>query len=191
MTSPHASSTSQTGRLRKQRRDVDHDLQATTAETLAVIEYRALRQELIMRMVVQNVLMVLQPLLLLGCYGLALMRPLQASPTALLFLFVSLAASAQWCHMGVRTVHLKTFLMQSEERLGAERTWETFLPGARPKSLLGSRWLISTKGVFLLVQGLAIMIPSALDQAPPAWFLAVAISVLGASQWLLLTNPKE
>jgi len=188
---PHASSTSQPGHLDNLPSDATSNLQSTTAQTLALIEYRALRHELLMRMLVQNLLTVLQPLLLLGCYGLALTHPLQAPITALVFLFTSLAASAQWCHMGVRTVHLKTFIMQSEERLGAEFTWESFLPGARPKSLLGSRWVISTKGVFLLVQGLAILIPSSLDIASSFWFLTIAICVLGASQWLLFTNPKE
>jgi hypothetical protein len=101
---------------------------------------------------------------------------------------VILAAVLQWCHHGVRTMQIKQYLLLI---VPGEKGWEHWLPANRPKTLLGSRWMISTKGVFLGL-GLAEVWLAAL-LAPQFMLLPAVIS---AGLWLaaagfLFTNPKE
>lgn len=156
----------------------------------ASAEIAALRQELLLRILLQNVLLHLMLIIFVALAGLAILFPAAAWALDLAFQCATLAAALQWCHHGIRTKQIKQFLNGLAPDI-AGLGWETWLPGARPRTLLGSRWMISTKGVFLGL-GLAMM---AAHLALPA--VVTAGAVTGAAVlWLtsaafLLSNPKE
>lgn len=148
----------------------------------------SLRQELALRILLQNLLLIVT-LILFSIFAIAMaMVPESAWSAAFAYSSVSLAAVLQWCHHGVRTKQIKTFLLLVDDR---QDGWERWLPLNRPVSWLGSRWMISTKGVFL---GLALaMLVLALMVSNEFLALPALISLLllFVSAGFLLTNPKE
>ncbi|MFN7225584.1 MAG: hypothetical protein ACK4MS_16370, partial [Paracoccaceae bacterium] len=60
-----------------------------------------------------------------------------------------------------------------------------------PRSLLGSRWMISTKGVFLGLQLAMIVLAWRMAPVADGIFVSFAAVLLLASAGFLLTNPKE
>lgn len=69
--------------------------------------------------------------------------------------------------------------------------WERWLPVNRPRTLLGSRWMISTKGVFLGLQLAMIGLAWQITPVSDGVFVFVTAVLLLASAGILLTNPKE
>jgi hypothetical protein len=151
-------------------------------------EALSLRRELESRILFQNTLLIVS----VGAFALfsavAALASEAAWPMAVALNTVILAAALQWCHHGVRTMQIKRYLLLINPD---EKGWEHWLPANRPRTLLGSRWMISTKGVFLglgLVQlGLAALLA-------PAFLLLPALGAAGlwlATAGFLFTNPKE
>lgn len=124
--------------------DVDHmDPAAPAAEFVSV------RKEIQTRIVLQNVL-----LLLVWLATPSAMIAITAWPSASLVLAIAFDAfvtmgAAMWEHHGVRQAQLRTYLTAVlEPRLfGGTGGWEQHLASQRPRSVLGSRWWISTKGL--------------------------------------------
>ncbi|MBL4929992.1 hypothetical protein [Fuscibacter oryzae] len=152
-------------------------------------EIASLRQELLLRILFQNTIIQVLVVLFVLMAGLAILRPEQAGFVSLIFQIATLASALQWCHHGIRTRQIKQFLtLTASGETGL--LWEDWLPANRPPSLLGSRWMISTKGVFL---GLAMaMLGVDLILATAASFCGRLAAVLWlATAGFLLTNPKE
>jgi len=61
---------------------------------------------------------------------------------------VMMGAVLQQCHHGVSTAQVKGFL-QEIDLDAAHGKWDTWLPAHHSATLLGSRWMVSTKAVFL------------------------------------------
>ncbi|MFN7225544.1 MAG: hypothetical protein ACK4MS_16160 [Paracoccaceae bacterium] len=157
--------------------------------SLAAGDGPVLRRELALRILLQNLLLILSLALFTAFAILALTLPETAWAAAAAQGAVSLGAALQWCHHGIRTRQIKQYLLTIDD--GQSDGWERWLPANRPRSLLGSRWMISTKGVFLGLQ--LAMIGLAWRTAPVAdgVFVSAAAVFLLVSAGFLLTNPKE
>jgi hypothetical protein len=151
-------------------------------------EASSLRRELGLRILLQNTLLIISVGLFAAFSAVAALAPGTAWPLAVAHNSAILALALQWGHHGVRTMQIKHYLLLIDPD---EKGWERWLPANRPKTLLGSRWMISTKGVFLglgLVKvGLAALLAPAFMPLP---------ALVSASLWLatagfLFTNPKE
>lgn len=151
-------------------------------------EATSLRQELKLRILLQNLLLTLSVGLYTLVAGAAAIVPASAWPLAAAYNVAILAATLQWCHHGIRTVQIRRYLVLNDV---SEDGWERWLQGNRPPTLLGSRWMISTKGVFLGL-GMAIALLAAFVSPRHELWLAVASIVLWvATALFLFTNPKE
>jgi multisubunit Na+/H+ antiporter MnhG subunit len=160
-----------------------------TPVSLAAADGPVLRRELALRILLQNLLLILSLALFAAFALLALARPEAALGAAAAQGAASLGAVLQWCHHGIRTKQIKEYLLTIDS--SHTGGWERWLPANRPRTLLGSRWMISTKGVFLGLQ--LAMIGLALRIAPVSdgFSLSVAAALVLASAGFLLTNPKE
>lgn len=150
----------------------------------SIEEFRSLRQEILIRVIFQNVLLVL-------CWC-ALGAVLAASyfaarPTPLLIYSVlAVSAAAMWAHHGCRTAQIRTYLQSRLEPWlggGEGPAWEQALEGMQFRSILGSRWFVSTKGFLLGSQVLIIVIVQAYGF--DFGHTAVASTAFLASIWLL------
>lgn len=154
------------------------------------VEIRSLRKELKLRIMLQNLL--LQGLLVifaaLGA-GVAI-QPEASAALGLVFQCVMLAAVLQWCHHGVRTAQIKAFLQKINPD-GAYGKWETWLPAHRPAKLLGSRWMVSTKGVFLGLGAVMLLLGPGLSPDIAILPLLASLMVWTTAAAFLFTNPKE
>ncbi len=151
-------------------------------------EVASLRQELNLRILLQNSLLVV----CLGFFcliaGVAALVPSSAWLLAAINNVAILAATLQWCHHGIRTAQIKRYLLLIETN---EKGWERWLPNNRPPCLLGSLWMVSTKGVFV---GFGLTVGVLAAYVSPRFMLwpAVASIVLWiTSAVFLFTNPKE
>lgn len=154
------------------------------------VEIRSLRQELQQRIQLQNLL--LQGLLgIFAAFAIALaLRPSAASLLNFAFQCAMLGGASQWCHHGVRTAQIKAYLQEINAD-GTHGRWESWLPAHRPPTFLGSRWQISTKGVFLGL-GLGMFMLDAVFTGPPDLLpLLCSAGVWGIAAYLLVSNPKE
>lgn len=154
------------------------------------VEIQSLRQELKLRILLQNLLLQMFPVIFAALAAVAALQPQTSAAVNFVFQCVMLASVLQWCHHGVRTAQIKEFL-QEINRDGAHGKWETWLPAHRPATLLGSRWMVSTKGVFLGLGAMMLLLDVMLT--PQTGFLPLMASCLvwatGAA--FLFTNPKE
>lgn len=152
------------------------------------IEAASLRRELAMRILLQNALLIISVVLFAALAAVAALAPGAAWALAVVHNTAILAATLQWCHHGVRTMQIKQYLLLIDPE---EKGWERWLPANRPKTLLGSRWMISTKGVFL---GLGLATMGLATCLAPTFMTLPALASAGL--WLvtagfLFTNPKE
>lgn len=166
-----------------------------TPSSPATTEGSVLYRELALRILVQNLLLILSLALFAAFAILSLVLPETAWAAAAAHGVAGLGAALQWCHHGIRTKQIKEYLLLIHpDEAGGTTTgggWERWLPANRPRTLMGSRWRISTKGVFLGLQlamiGLALRAPA----APEVVLVLVTAVLLLASAGFLLTNPKE
>lgn len=152
-------------------------------------ELKTLRQELLLRILLQNLLLMISVVAFAALSIAAMANPHHAWLSASAQGGVNFALALQWCHHGIRTRQLKQYLLLlANPNAGG---WENWLPANRPHSFLGARWMISTKGVFLGL-GLAMMVIAALlDHALARSLPVIALFLWAATFWFLLTNPKE
>lgn len=160
-----------------------------TSRPCAATDAQVLYRELALRILMQNVLLILSLVLFAAFAILAFVLPAMAWAATAAHGAVSLGAVLQWCHHGIRTKQIKEYLLTIDS--GQTDAWERWLPANRPSTLLGSRWMISTKGVFLGLQlgmiGLALQIAPVSDE----FFVSATMILLLANAGFLLTNPKE
>lgn len=157
---------------------------AVVADPLAPI-----RTELLLRIVLQNLTLLIAAAGFAGLAALLVGLAAQAWPICSAYAALSLALLVQWCHHGVRTMQIKQYITLQEQ---ADLTsWEGWLPANRPDRLLGTRWLISTKGVFLGLQLAMAILAARLSPQTFDFFTAVCAGIFVASVALLVTNPKE
>lgn len=157
--------------------------------SLAAADGPVLRRELALRILLQNLLLILSLALFAAFALLALARPGAAWGAAAAQGAASLGAALQWCHHGIRTKQIKEYLLIVDSSYTGG--WERWLPANRPRTLLGSRWMISTKGVFLGLQLAMIVLALWISPVPAGFFIFVSVILLLASAVFLLTNPKE
>jgi hypothetical protein len=151
-------------------------------------ELQSLRQELLLRIALQNLLLILAVALFAAIAAVGIAVPSGLWHCAAVLNCAVFALALQWCHHGIRTAQIKQYLMLADRNLSG---WERWLPANRPARLLGSRWMISTKGVFLGLGAAMIGMASWLTPAA-GWVLpATAFMLWIASAGFLLTNPKE
>ncbi len=151
-------------------------------------EIRFVRREVLLRIGIQNtILILLMPLLLLSIV-MACIRPDEAGIIALGYVGVAGMGALYWAHSAARTVQIKAYLRSVEDKTG--RGWEAWLAENPIGGMLGSRWFISTKGIFVGSQFGAILVCGMLVgqwQQPVPLAAALALSVLTA---VLLSQPK-
>lgn len=155
-------------------------------------EMEALRSELRQRAWLQNLGLLLQPPLLLAALSLALTRPGAAAAAFFIFIVGAGAVALNWCHHGVRTAQIKRYLLVLERRYAGETGWESWLPRHRIGGFLGTRWFISTKGVFMGSQAVALLTALRLgDLRSDAFLLLLSALATLATAGFLIANPKE
>jgi hypothetical protein len=160
-----------------------------TSDALALGDGPVLRRELALRILLQNLLLIISLALFTAFAILSLALPLVAWGAAAAQGAVSMGAALQWCHHGIRTKQIKQYLLTIDR--GHDDGWERWLPANRPGTLLGSRWMISTKGVFLGLQLAMIGLALRIGPVSDGFFVPVAVVLLLANAVFLLTNPKE
>ncbi len=154
-------------------------------------ELRALRSELLTRILLQNLLIVLSVFAFAILVTLGFFNDTMQWPLCAMHAVASLAFSLQWCHHGVRTMQIKQYILTHEPP--TSHSWENWLPINRPKRWLGTRWLVSTKGVFLGTQLAAILFAASNAKwTRNDWFFPlISIALLLLTAGFLFTNPKE
>lgn len=149
-----------------------------------------LRRELALRILLQNLLLIVSLALFAAFAILLLVRPETAWAAAAAQGVAGLGATLQWCHHGIRTKQIKDYLLTIDDG-EAGGGWERWLPANRPRTLLGSRWMISTKGVFLGLQLAMIGLATLVSPTSGIVFITVSVVLFVASAGFLLTNEKE
>jgi hypothetical protein len=91
--------------------------------------------ELLLRILLQNLLLIMAIAAFAGFAALGLIRPGVLWQAAAAHAVVSGALVLCWCHHGVRTMQLKAFILGLE---GHADSWEVWLPASRPVRLLGT-----------------------------------------------------
>lgn len=154
-------------------------------------EYRALRVEIIVRIVIQNALLGLLVPIFFGSTYLSLGN-FNAPVATLAYIGCAGMISLYWIHNGARTLQLKTYLTEVlEPNLRSGGGWEAWHARRRIVGLLGSRWFISTKGVLVGSQLAALALPPILGRQGSDYGPIALIGLLGAlATALLLTPPK-
>ncbi|MEY2882783.1 MAG: hypothetical protein RL490_507 [Pseudomonadota bacterium] len=149
-----------------------------------------LRRELALRILLQNLLLMLALLLFTGLAGLALLRPGMAALAAAVHGVTGLGLALVWCHHGIRTRQITQFLLR-DPAAAPRQDWEHWLRANRPRRILGTRWLISTKGVFIGLQAASLLLGWWLQAGQDRVPLILAGVLLLTATAFLLTNPKE
>jgi hypothetical protein len=159
-------------------------------KTLEEKEIDSLRREIFLRIFLQNVILILSTLIF-SAFGLAVVIwPNSAWLFCVVHAVASGSLSLQWCHHGAGTVLLKKYIMIIENNSRTGMTWESWLPKNRPKTLLGTRWLVSTKGVFIGLQVSLILLCSFASLNISWHLLTAALIIRIATSAFLFTNPK-
>lgn len=157
------------------------------ANSLLVEEYSALKTEMLLRISIQNLTILTTVILYLPTALLIVIFPSFSAALAFVYGVANLALALQWCHQGVRQCALKQAVLSRDKEAGRGSSWEIWLPSQRPNNILGSRWFISTKLVFIGLN-LSTLFLSLTDFG---FLFLLAIAMLLITTVSLLTNPKE
>jgi len=164
----------------------------SASDDARLAELRSLRQEILVRVVCQNVLLIVCWI----AFGALLVAARWTSNPDLLVVYGLFAGvgSAMWAHHGCRTAQIRAHLQSAiePEILGeSRRGWEAALERMRFRSVLGSRWFVSTKGFLLGSQALvlALLVQDGGQAGNLGRFMAAAALV--ASTWLLFEPPLD
>lgn len=142
---------------------------------------------MLLRVAIQNITIFIVVALFLPAGLLIVIAPSHSGLLALVYALVNLGLALQWCHQGVRQCALKQAILARDKEAGRNDAWEMWLPSQRPASLLGSRWFISTKLVFIGLCAWSIVL-AITDFGFPLIGAMVTFIILTVA---LLTNPKE
>ncbi len=147
------------------------------------------RREILLRIGIQNAILIfLMPLFLVAAVAQCAFRA-DAEIIALAYVGAAGMGALYWIHSAARTVQMKTYLKALEAAEPGSGGWETWLAQNPINGILGSRWFISTKGVFVGSQLAAILVAALLrreDAQPMLLLLSLAASALTT---LLLRQP--
>ncbi len=107
------------------------------APRLAEIDGSVLRRELALRILLQNLLLILSPTLFASFAILALVQPEAAWAAAAAHGAAGLGAALQWRYHGIDTKQIKDYLrtIDGDRAYG----WECCLPASQPRTPLESR----------------------------------------------------
>lgn len=163
-------------------------------ERLASAVWEA-RREINLRIVVQNVLVMLQILMIVGLSLASGFEPQKLAVTWFVGMAGSFMFGQAWLHSGIRHAQYRAFFRENLD-LGEDRTfipWETFLKAMRPRGVLGSHWYISTKALFA-VSHLSILISAlvgshSLIRSGGFQILVVVALVTSVAFVLILRHP--
>jgi hypothetical protein len=154
-------------------------------------ELKSLRSELLLRMAIQNGILLFLIPMLLATVMVQAAHPASALVVALGYCVAAGMGALIWCHCGVRQAQIKAYLLVLETRLAPRGGWESWLPAHRIGGWLGTRWFVSTKGVFMGSQLAAVASALWIGSERDWPLLATAAAVMAATAWFLLVNPKE
>jgi hypothetical protein len=131
------------------------------AHEFDIEEFRALRNEIHLRILIQNTILALLAPLFFVAAMFMLTRIEAAYSIAAIYIVCSGIVALMWAHSGARTLQIKTYLTRViEPRLGIDaQGWEQWHARNRVAGVLGSRWLISTKGVIVGSQIAILCLP--------------------------------
>jgi hypothetical protein len=159
------------------------------SESIAVVEYASLRNEILIRVLIQNALLIMLTITFVVIAMISLQRPNIAWLSCVLFGIVSGSFALQWCHHGAGSVQIKRYIMSVyQTRKGSN--WEAWLLENKLNSFLGTRWVLSTKGVFVGLQCAELVLSLILQPEPHYMLQLSAVSIMFVTTLLLFTNPK-
>jgi hypothetical protein len=156
------------------------------SRTIAVAhaEFASLRSEIVTRVIFQNIVLCLT---LSGLTAISAAALIVSRPELLLVHSVlGVSASAMWAHHGARTAQIRSYLTSTLEPIlypSPVAGWEHALAGMRFRSLLGSRWYVSTKGFF--IGSHVVVVALLLANHPAAWSILISLAALTGTVWLL------
>ena len=158
----------------------------------SILEYQSLRQEILLRIAMQNALLALSVTMFLVTATASIFFEQAGSKLGLIYTICAGLLSLVWIHSGARTLQIKTYLTEVvEPEMGGHLGWEHWHAINRVAGILGSRWFISTKGLFVGSQIAAIALPWLSNPQGNERFLAVlSILVMLATTLTLLVSPK-
>lgn len=151
-------------------------------------EGTSLRQELMLRILLQNFILIISVVLFAAISVAMVLVPRSVWLLSVAHNTVLLAMALQWCHHGVRTKQIKNYLLLIDQ---TPTGWERWLPANRPAGILGSRWMVSTKGVFLGLGFANVGLAGLLSCEYPLLLGSGSVALWISSGLFLFTNPKE
>lgn len=155
------------------------------------VEHTSLRHEILVRILIQN-LIILSAIVLFNITLIGMIIvPHEAKAIALAYGLTSGAAALGWCHNGVRQAQIKSYLLMIEAQMSPRGGWETWLPRNRIGGILGTRWFIATKGVFIGSQLIAAGMSFVMATTPADSSAVLLVLPIAATVLILLINPKE
>ena len=105
---------------------------------IETIEIQYLHRELLLRMWIQNLILILLMLVFPGAVFLAASLGQHEEVVALGYVGASGMGALYWIHNAARTVQIKTYLLEWEARYQGFTGWETWLKDNRIPGLLGA-----------------------------------------------------
>jgi hypothetical protein len=156
-----------------------------------IIEYKILKNEMIARILLQNCLLFMATGLFSAFVLAIILLSAHVWLLCMTYSVVSAAISVQWCHHGVRIAQLKKYIMIVERPNREQITWEQWLPENRPKTILGSKWLVATKGVLIGLQLYVILLSIYIAKEIDLALSLVSVLLLVITSTVIITNEKE
>ncbi len=154
-------------------------------------ELRYLRSELLLRMGIQNLVLIGLIPLFAGFVALSVSLPSSDGWLAVAYVVCTSMGALYWIHSAARTVQIKTYLRTFDERFGGGAGWESWLAGHRLHGIAGARWFISTKAVFVGSQIAAVVLTElarGVGGFHPAAFAACLLAI--AATVVILRQPR-
>ena len=155
------------------------------------MEIQYLHRELLLRMWIQNLILVLLMLVFPASIFSMASAGQNEELVALGYVVACGMGALYWIHNAARTEQIKAYLLSWESRRPTGVGWETWLRETRFPGILGSRWIISTKCVFVGSQIAAVAATALLKRQSELDLLVLGLAILGALiTALLLRQPR-
>jgi hypothetical protein len=154
-------------------------------------EIQYLHRELLLRMWIQNLILILLMLVFPASVFLMATAGQNEELVALGYVVACGMGALYWIHNAARTEQIKLYLLKWEARRPAGAGWESWLKENRMPGILGSRWIISTKGVFVGSQVAMVGATALLKRQSDLDLLFLGLAFLGALiTAILLRQPR-
>lgn len=154
----------------------------------AIERFSAARREIDLRIAIQNLILLTAVISAQVFCVLALMHRTDGVALSLIFSGAVQASALIWGHNGIRHAQIRCYVVEViEPRMAsAGEGWEAFVEAVRPSDALGTRWRLSTYGVFCGAQAL---VGAACWYASGAWSCLVVAFIGSVLTVLLLSHP--